>query len=215
MPGFFDILRGGFIDVATGFYDTLKSASEQSVIDQCSLQELSSTAKLAEVDMLVLGYAEEQTGQLPLERQKEAAASVNAIKEGLAAKASYLAGLDRQDPPTTTASMFNPGQIRRAATDLAQLSHSIKLQIPTLPVGDTIELQPPNTEVQQCLDVLYQALTKQLSSNCNHQHVARLKLTGFTDNIDDHMRFFFDLFLSSRFDWTPCRWLQSRCTIEK
>jgi len=214
MPGFFDILRGGFIDVATGFYDTLKSASEQSVIEQCSLQELSSTAKLAEVDMLVLGYAEEQTGQLPLEKHKEATASVNAIKEGLTAKAGYLAGVDRQNH-STIASIFNPGQIRRAATDLAQLSHSIKLQIPTFPVGDTIDLQPPNTEVQKDLDVLYQALTKQLSSNCNHQHVARLKLTGFTDNIDGQMRFFFDLFLSSRFDWTPCRWLHSHCTIEK
>jgi hypothetical protein len=215
MPGFFDILRGGFIDVATGFYDALKNASEQSVIDQCSLQELSSTAKLAEVDMLVLGYAEEQTGQLSLEEHKEAAASVNAIKEGLAAKAGHLAGVDRQNPPKTTASMFNPGQIRRAATDLAQLPHSIKLQTPTLPAGDTVELQPPNTKVQKGLDVLYQALTKQLSSNCSHRHVARLKLTGFADNIDGQMRFFFDLFLSSRFDWTPCRWLQSRCTIEK
>ena len=173
--------------------------------------------KLAQVDLLMLGYAEEQDVQLPLEAHEDAVASVNLIQEGLTAQAGHpAANLDRKTPTTTTtSSLFNPGQIQRAATDLAKLSGSVELQIPTLPVGDIVELQPPNTEVQRYLDMLYYALTRQLSSNCDHQHIARLKLTGFTNSIDCQMRFSFDLFLSSRFDWTPCRWLPSRCIIEK
>jgi hypothetical protein len=219
MAGFFDRLRDGFSGIATRFHNQLESAAEQSVIDQCNLQEFSTTAKLAEVDMLLLADAEQRDEQLSPEAREHAAASANTLQDCLNAQASFLAGVDCHDPPKN-ALTFDTGQFRRAATDLAQLTESVKLQPPIATVADITEPlrnagEVPDTKVKKCLDVLYSALTTQLSLNCGHKHVARLKLTGFTNDVDGQMRFFFDLFLSSHFDWIPCRWLQVRCTIEK
>lgn len=221
MSGFFDRLLGGFADVATTFHRELESASEHNVIDQCAFQEVSSTAKLAAADMLLLADAEHRNGQLFDEQYNGATASVSTMRDDLAAKAGYLAGLNSHNPPAANSSLaFNTTRIRRAATDLAQLSDSIKAQPPKLAAADTTEFlqaasEKIDSKIKEYLDVLYSALTKQVSSNCGHQHVARLKLTGFASNIDHQMQYFFDLFLSSPFDMIPQRWVQTRCTIER
>ena len=210
---FFDRLRDGLSAVVTDLHNQLESAAEQSII------ELLSTAKLAEADMLLLADAEQRNGDLSPEAREHASASVNTLQKTLNAQASFLAGVDRRDP-ARDALTFETGQFRRAATDLEQLTTSVQLQVAITAVADITEplrntSKAPDTEVKNCLDVLYSALTKQLSSDCGHKHVARLKLTGFTNNVDNQKRVFFELFLSSHFDWIPCRWIQIHCTIER
>lgn len=65
------------------------------------------------------------------------------------------------------------------------------------------------------LGKLFCALLRHLNC-CQGTHIARLKLTRFTDQMDDRQRVFFDLFLSAGFDHRqPSLWLESRCTFQR
>ncbi|KAH8599217.1 hypothetical protein B0O99DRAFT_591086 [Bisporella sp. PMI_857] len=68
------------------------------------------------------------------------------------------------------------------------------------------------SRIRDCLLILFKALLRQLPG-CEEKHMARLKLTGFMDQVDGQSREFFDLYLSSRSKRAP-RWLENRCTID-
>lgn len=214
----FDNLSHVVADFADASSKAFEEASEQNLWDQCDHQEVSSAATLAQVDLLMLDWAESHDEAIPADSHTFADKSVATIKQGLhEARAGYLAGTDRQEPkplarPNTT-------RMQDAAADIEQLLDAIKPKGGAITIGDNSESRLDsrkilNPRIAACLGVLRAALGQQLSS-CGHQHVARLKLTGFSEDFDHQMRLVLDLFLSSRFDWTPCRWLQSRCTIVK
>lgn len=68
--------------------------------------------------------------------------------------------------------------------------------------------------IRRDLQILFHALSQQLVC-CDETQFARLRLTGFINQLDAQSRSFFDLYLSSRHDWPPPRWLESRCTITR
>ncbi len=73
-----------------------------------------------------------------------------------------------------------------------------------------------NQQIGNSLCVLLEALVNQFRLCCGGApHWARLQLTGFLNQIDVNSRPFFDLFLSSRYEGDPCRWLKSKCTIDR
>jgi hypothetical protein len=71
-----------------------------------------------------------------------------------------------------------------------------------------------NERIRECLGILFKALIEQLNC-CDLNHFASLHLTGFKNQLDEHSRLFFDLYLSSRFDHTPCHWHESRFMVGK
>jgi len=68
-----------------------------------------------------------------------------------------------------------------------------------------------NEGIRKYVRILFITLVRQLEC-CEEYHLARLKLTGFSDVIS---RSFFDLYLSTRRDWPPCFWQETRCTITR
>ena len=71
-----------------------------------------------------------------------------------------------------------------------------------------------NQQIGSSLSVLLEALVNQFMLCCAAPHWARLQLTGFLNQVDANSRPFFNLFLSSRYEGDPCRWLKSKCTID-
>jgi hypothetical protein len=193
--------------------EQLESGAEQTVFDRCELEELSSITRLAEADMLVLADEEQRNGPLSPEKRQHASGSAQTIVRAI--PASIESNYFRSE-----ASVVNTAKVRSAATVLEQLSGSVEL-VPAVITTTKAAKSPSNTDdildtrIRRCLNALYSGLTKRLLSDCNHKHVARLKLTGFNTVLDHQTPLLFDLFLSSHFDWKPCRWLQIHCTIEE
>ncbi|KAI8713078.1 hypothetical protein NCS52_01251100 [Fusarium sp. LHS14.1] len=74
--------------------------------------------------------------------------------------------------------------------------------------------------VRDCLHFLIIGLATQLNhcgetAESKHHHMASIRLTGFTDQVNEQSPLSFDLYISSRIDWTPYRWLQSQCIIQE
>lgn len=69
--------------------------------------------------------------------------------------------------------------------------------------------------LRDLLALLLQVLSSHLQKCCGANHWGRLRLTGFTDQVDDDSRHFFDIFLSPRYEGEPCRWVESKCIFER
>jgi hypothetical protein len=200
----------GFVDAS---WEAFEEASEESLLKQCQHQEVSSALILTQVDLLMLEWAESHDETIPAHTHVDAEECVGVLEQELSeGRAAYLAGTDRQPP-----AIPNTSRVRDAAADIEKLLHAIQAKEGVITASDNLESQLDsgkilNPRIPACLHMLRAALGQQLSS-CEHHHVARLKLTGFSGDFDHQMRLVLDLFLSSHYDWTPCRWLQSRCTI--
>jgi hypothetical protein len=160
----------------------------------------------AQVDLFFLGQTctTSDDGDIPQQVQQQAIDGLKALKVGLDAGV----------------------QIRVASVGVEKLAEKLAEQLERsdhdpMPITD-VDFSDSQLDAQKvldkrtrdCLQILFKALVKQLLC-CDTNHFGRIKLTGFTEQFDDKSRVFFDIFLSSRYDWEPCRWLKSRCTIEK
>ncbi|RDW85691.1 hypothetical protein BP5796_04016 [Coleophoma crateriformis] len=183
----------------------LESTQEQNVA-------ISTNAAFAQTDLALWAYAwgDCNDGEIPPEVQRDAEYGIEEITRNLKGKGKA------QSPSDVVI------KSRGAAMGVEHLTEELK------PPDDQVAPDNPNavdsskskldsrdllTEVvQTSLRLLFDALAQQFAC-CDANHYARLKLTGFINQTDVKSRMFFDLYLSSRHDWKPCRWLESRCTI--
>ena len=210
MDGIFAYLNSPFNSVAQAFAQIEDDLDGQESTEERNVT-ISTTTAFANFDVWNAGLIWEvsKEGKVPDQVQKDARDGSERIRERFQADGRVRSNLEAIEKAWDVSKAFED-----LAEELDKPEDRIEPEVGTLidPSESKLDARELlHDDTRKHLRILFIALGQQLNC-CDEYHFARLKLTGF---FDSKSRRFFDLYLSTRDDWPPSYWQETRCTITR
>jgi len=213
MDRVFEYLRPSFDSIADTFAQFKHDLQGPESASEVAIR---TNATLAQIDLGFLGLNLEDCND---DKLKQVSKNVMDGIEKIKIKKNLQAESEREARSNSSTVAQARGVAQAIETHVGSLEPADKFR-PEPTSASTVDFAESKLDsrdlvqggIGKCLKLLFDALAQQLDC-CEANHYGRLKLTGFQNQLDAKSRMFFDLYLSSRYDWGRCRWVESRCTI--